>query len=192
MKNVEMIDLERLEQLIQNRPYAELTIEEKEWVGQWVVSVDEYENLRSSEVEIRQYLQNTQVADPDSETLNRITRHLRMSKSRQSSGLISRLKPSLGAVIMSVLFGCLGWWIGQSTNEKAQMHTFDPVVVHDTIFVATKPDTIFTEKVVYKTRSVILTRNPVTPDVNKSPDKNGINMKEKEELEKLLVSGTEQ
>jgi hypothetical protein len=44
---------------------------------------------------------------------------------------------------------------------------------------------------VYKDRPVILTRNLGTTDVNKSIEKNGINMKEKEELEKLLVSGTE-
>jgi hypothetical protein len=93
---------------------------------------------------------------------------------------------------MSVLFGSLGWWIGQSTNEKSQTQTFSPVVVHDTIYVASKPDTIFTEKVVYKNRPIILTRNPRTMDVNKSIEKNGINMKEKEELEKLLVSGTDQ
>jgi len=84
-----------------------------------------------------------------------------------------------------------GWWIGHSKNENFQVQTFNPIVVHDTIFVASKPDTIFTERVVYKNQSVILTRNPGTTDENKSIEKNGINMKEKEELEKLLVSGTE-
>lgn len=191
MKNTEMVDLEKLEQLLQSRSYAELNMAEKEWVGQWVISMEEYENLRSSGIEIRQYFLNTMVADPDSGTLIHLIKHLRMTKSRQSSGISWLLKPSLSAVIMSLLFGSLGWWIGHSTNENSQTQTFNPVVVHDTIFVASKPDTIFTEKVVYKNRPVILTRNPGT-DVNKSIEKNGINMKEKEELEKLLVSGTDQ
>jgi hypothetical protein len=191
MKKTDEIELERLELLIQSKSFVELNREEREWIGKWINSPDEYENLRSSEIEIRQYFLNTKVADPDSETLIHLTKHLRMTKSRQSSGLSWLLKPSFGAVLMSVLFGCLGWWIGQSTNEKSQQQTFNPIIVHDTIYVASKPDTIYTEKVVYKDRPVILTRNLGTTDVNKSIEKNGINMKEKEELEKLLVSGTE-
>lgn len=191
MKKTDEIELERLELLIQSKSFVELNREEREWIGKWINSPGEYENLRSSEIEIRQYFLNTKVADPDSETLIHLTKRLRMTKSRQSSGKYWLLKPSLGAVIMSVLFGSLGWWIGQSTNEKSQQQTFSPIIVHDTIYVASKPDTIYTEKVVYKDRPVILTRNLGTTDVNKSIEKNGINMKEKEELEKLLVSGTE-
>lgn len=92
---------------------------------------------------------------------------------------------------MSAFLGGLGWWIGQSSNSGSQLQMMNPVVVHDTVFVASKPDTIYTEKVVYKDRQVILTRRAST-DGNKSTEKNGISMKEKEELEKLLVSGTDQ
>lgn len=190
MKNSEIIDLERLEQLIQYRSYSELSKEEKEWVGQWVVSIDEYESLRSSEIKIRQYFQNTRVSDPDSETLAQLTNHLRKSKSRKNTGLFWQFKPSLGAILFSVLLGGLGWWIGKSSNDMHQQQTFNPVILHDTIFVVSKPDTIFTEKVIYKYRPGILTRSANT-DVSKSAEKNGISMKEKEELEKLLVSGTE-
>ncbi len=190
MKNAEIFDLERLEQLIQFKSYSELSMEEKEWVGQWVVSIDEYDNLRSSEIDIRQYFQNARVADPDSEILAQLTSRLRRIKSRQNTGLFWQLKPSLGAILMSVLLGGLGWWIGKSTKNNHQPQTFNPVILHDTIFIASKPDTIYTEKVIYKYRPVILTQS-ANADVSKSAEKNGISMKEKEELEKLLVSGTE-
>ncbi len=190
MKNSEIIDLEKLEQLIQSKSYSELSKEEKEWVGQWVLSTDEYESLRSSGIEIRQYFQNTSVADPDSEILTQLTSHLRRIKSRQNTGIFWQLKPSLGAILMSILVGGFGWWIGKSTNDNHLPQTFNPVVLYDTIFIASKPDTIYTEKVIYKYRPVNLTQSANT-DVTKSAVKNGISMKEKEELEKLLVSGTE-
>ncbi len=189
MKN-EMIDLEKFEQLLQSKSYANLSSEEKEWVGKWVISADEYENLRNSEFEIRQYFQNTKIAAPHPETLTQLTNHLR-TKPRGNADLFWQLKPSLGAVLMSAFLGGLGWWIGQSSNSGSQLQMMNPVVVHDTVFVASKPDTIYTEKVVYKDRQVILTRRAST-DGNKSTEKNGISMKEKEELEKLLVSGTDQ
>lgn len=190
MKNAEIIDLEKLEQLIQSKSYSELSKEEKKWVGQWVLSSDEYENLHSSGIEIRQYFQNASVADPDSEILAQLTNRLRRTKSRQNTGLFWQLKPSLGAILISVLLGGLGWWIGKSTNDNHLPQTFNPVVLYDTIFIASKPDTIFTEKIIYKYRTVTLTQS-VNTDVSKSAEKNGISMKEKEELEKLLVSGTE-
>lgn len=188
MKN-EMIDLEKIEQLIQSKSYADLSEEEKEWIGKWVISAGEYENLRSSEFEIRQYFQNTKVT-PKPETLIQLTNHLRI-RSRARPNLFWQLKPTFGAVLMSVFLGGLGWWIGQSSNDSPQIQAVNTVVVHDTIFVASKPDTIFTEKVVYKDRQVILTRSTST-EVNYPIEKNGISMKEKEELEKLLVSGTDQ
>ncbi len=189
MKN-EMIDLEKLEQLIQSKSYADLSEEEKEWVGKWVISAGEYENLRSSQFEIRQYFQRTSTT-PKPETLTKLKDHLRL-KSAVRTGLLWHLKPTLGGVLMAVFLGGLGWWIGQSSSDSPLVQAVNTLVIHDTIYVASKPDTIYTEKVVYKDRQVILTRSASTTDVNKPIEKNGINMKEKEELEKLLVSGTDQ
>lgn len=187
MKN-EMIDLEKLEQLIQSKSYADLSEEEKEWVKKWVTISDEYNNLRSSEIEIRQYFRNTKIT-PSPETLTQLTTRLR-KKPRERNSFFWQLKPSFGSVLVSVFLGGLGWWIGQSSNDSTLIQAVNTLVVHDTIYVASKPDTIYTEKVVYKDRQVILTRSAST-EGNKPIEKNGINMKEKEELEKLLVSGTE-
>jgi hypothetical protein len=185
-------DIDKIESLLKNKAFIQLSSEEKFWISQWIESETEYENLRTAESQIRHYFFSGKIDAPDSVTLGKLTNHLRRLESKKQTRLSWQLKPSMGALLMSALFGSLGWWIGQSTNEDSQKQTFNTVVVHDTIFVASKPDTIFTEKVVYKNRPVILTRNPGTTDVNKSIEKNGINMKEKEELEKLLVSGTEQ
>lgn len=185
-------DIDKIENLLQSKTFDQLSPDEKFWVSQWIESETEYENLRKANSQIRHYFFNSKIDAPDSATLGTLTNHLRRLESKKQMRLRWQFKPSVGALIMSVLFGSLGWWIGHSTNENSQTQTFNPVVVHDTIFVASKPDTVFTEKVVYKNRPIILTRNSGTKDVNKSIEKNGINMKEKEELEKLLVSGTDQ
>jgi hypothetical protein len=187
MKN-EIIDLERFELLIQSKSFTELTKEEREWVGQLVPSAEEYESLRISELEIRQYFRSTNVT-LNPETFNQLTDHLR--KSRARTGFSWSLKPSLVTVLVSLSIGALGWWIGKSSNNTPHVQTMNTLVVYDTIYVASKPDTIYWEKVVYKNRPVILTRSTRTPYVSKPGERNGINMKEKEELEKLLVSGTE-
>lgn len=181
-------DVDKIENLLRNKTFDQLSPDEKFWVSQWIESETEYENLCKADSQIRHYFFSSKIDAPDSATLGTLTNYLRRLESKKQPRLSWQLKPSVGALLMSVLFGSLGWWIGQSTGEKPQTQTFNPVVVHDTIFVASKPDTIFTEKVVYKTRPVILTRSG-NIDVNKQIEKNGINMKEKEELEKLLVSG---
>ncbi len=93
--------------------------------------------------------------------------------------------------MIALFFGVGSWWATSSHNQlKPQEQVLTSSIVYDTIYVASKPDTVFTEKVVYRDQPVILTRIDVV-EKNKPMDKNGINMKEKEELEKLLVSGSE-
>ncbi len=183
-------DIDKLDSLLQTKTFAQLSTEEKFWVSQWIESEVEYENLRKADSQILNYFLKSKIDAPDSIALASLIKHLRNKQVKKQWQFNWQVKPSLGAVIMSVLFGCLGWWIGQSEGENPQPQTFQPLVVHDTIFVASKPDTIFTEKVVYRNQPVILTRTNVL-DASKPTEKNGINMKEKEELEKLLVSGTE-
>jgi hypothetical protein len=193
MKNSEWINLEKFEQLMQSKPYAELNHEEKEWVSQWVESSDEYEMLRKSETKIRQYFLDNQVNPPASTTLAQLTMHLKRKPGKQHAGLWWQFKPSLSAWSMAILFGSVGWWIGQSTNSNiAKAEALRSPIVLDTIYIASQPDTVFREKVIYRDRPVILTRRSNDIESSKkSTESNGINMKEKEELEKLLVSGTD-
>jgi len=192
MKNSEWIDLEKLEQLMQSKPYAELSHEEKEWVSQWMESPDEYDVLRKSEVQMRQYFHDSNVNPPVQSTLTQLTKHLKTKTSKQRVGFWWQLKPSLSAWSMAILFGGVGWWIGQSANSTvAKTETVQSTIIRDTIYIDSQPDTIFSERVIYRDRPVILTGGSHDKESSKkSSESNGINMKEKEELEKLLVSGT--
>ncbi len=193
MKNSEWIDLEKLEHLMQSKSYTELNHEEKEWVNQWVESSDEYETLRKSETKIRQYFYDSPVNPPAESTLAQLTNHLNGKICKQPAGLWWQFKPSLSSWSMAILFSCVGWWIGQSTSSiVAKGEAIPSTIVRDTIYLASQPDTVFREKVIYRDRPANLTRRSNDIESGKKPsESNGINMKEKEELEKLLVSGTD-
>lgn len=191
MKNSEEIDLEKLELLMQNKPYSELNHDEKEWVNQWVESASEYDRLRKSETQMRQYFHDTRINPPALATVTLLTNHLKKKTRAQQVGMWWQFKPSLSAWSLAILFGCLGWWIGQSTTSPVvKQGARTSAIIHDTIYIASQPDTVFTEKIIYKDRSVILTKNN-RESKNAASESHGINMKEKEELEKLLVSGTD-
>ena len=192
MKNSEWIDLEKLEQLMQSKSYTELSHEEKEWVSQWVESVDEYDALRTSETRIRQYFLESMVNSPDEAMLEQLTSRLKKKVAKQKAEVTWQFKPSISTWSIAVLFGCLGWWIGQSTTNTSTADAVQSIIIRDTIYLVSQPDTVFTERTIYKDPTVILARSGNTiQSIDKSSGSNGVNMKEKEELEKLLVSGTD-
>jgi hypothetical protein len=191
MKNHELMEVEKMEQLMRNKSYDELNSEEREWVNQWIDSLEEYELLRKSEIQIRQYLQKERVNPPDQKVLTHLTSRLRL-KSAASTEMGWTLKPSWSVLLVACFFGFAGWWIGNSTSANNPVNALQQVVIRDTIYRASKPDTIVIEKVIYRDRPVILTKSVDNDKSNQNPSQpDGINMKEKEELEKLLVSGTE-
>ncbi len=192
MKNSEWIDLEKLEQLMHNKSYSELNHEEKDWVSRWVKSVDEYEALRTSETRIRQYFLESKVNSPDEAMLEQLTSRLKKKVAKQKAEVTWQFKPSISTWSIAALFGCLGWWIGQSTTNTSTADAVQSIIVRDTIYLVSQPDTVFTERTIYKDPTIILARSGNTIEsIDKSSGSNGVNMKEKEELEKLLVSGTD-
>jgi hypothetical protein len=92
-----------------------------------------------------------------------------------------------------MIVGGIAWFSG-SLNRK-------PLIVEkttlqtDTVFLAAKPDTIVKEKIVYRTIVERVKENQPFVNQANSPDKTmsaqkGITMLDKEELGKLLVSGS--
>lgn len=191
MKNSKEIDLEKLELLMKSKSFAQLTEEEKEWVSQWVKSPGDYDVLREFETQMHQYFQDSKINTPASATLGQLKGHLKKKTRAQQAGIWWHLKPSLSAWSLAILFGFAGWWFGRSTSfPEAKPEVITSAIIYDTIYITSKPDTIFTEKIIYKDRPI--TRNMGSKELkHPSSESNGINMKEKEELEKLLVSGTE-
>ena len=96
-------------------------------------------------------------------------------------------KVSVGYAMVALLFGFGGWWLGKS-EPTIPVTRVEKILMHDTVYLATKPDTVFRERVIFKDRPIILTTGNNQPEESSTK---GVSMKEKEELDKLLVSGSE-
>jgi hypothetical protein len=192
MKSNDINDFEKFEKLLQSKSYAELSGEEVTWVQQWVASEEEYEAMRIAEHELKNLFQINPVLPTDSKTLHKLKRHLRSKKDEKKKLQWApfSLKPSLSYLFTAIVFGLLGWWVGHS----ASVNSFDTnnevtTLIYDTVFMPSTPDTIFLEKTIYRDRPIILTINKEAKQFSNSPSTRGVTMKEKEELDELLVSG---
>ena len=183
-----MEELTRFEQLLKQRSFKSLNEEEKEFVFQFISSEEEYESLRNTEIELRAFFEGQQKLQPRAETL------LKIKQSRAEQVVSPQgfwLRPALPAyavALLIVVVGAIGWWSGtQFGSEKVMV---EKIVSHtDTIRIASKPDTIIKEKIVYlPSPSVTLASPPETKEVVTAK---GVNMKDKEDLERLLVSGSD-
>lgn len=178
------IDFEKFEALLQSKSYGELTPQELQCVNQWVESAQEYEALRASGKQVAAWFKANPVRLPGKELLQQLKQ--RLSVQPQSTHNIW-YKPVWGYAVTALIFGVLGWWIGQPQVKPEPVTLVKQVTVRDTIYVTSKPDTVFREKIIYRDRPVILTTQTRHPE---SKNEKGVSMKEKEELDKLLVSGS--
>ena len=178
-------DFEKFEALLQSKSYRELTPQELQYVNQWVESAQEYEALRASGKQVVAWFNANPVSKPVKESLQQLKHSLRVQ--HQSTHNIW-YKLVWGYAVTALIFGVLGWWIGQPQIKPEPVTLVEQVTVRDTLYVASKPDTVFQEKIIYRDRPVILTTQTRQPE---SKNEKGVSMKEKEELDKLLVSGSE-
>ncbi len=187
---IHMDELDKLEHLLQDKSFAALTTEEKTWVSQWIESEAEYENIRRSEARIRQHFINTSEFIPEPVGLNELKANLR-KRTNQSVNWWQVKVPAWSTLLIALCFGAGGWWMTLVRDQPIrQSHEVLTSIVYDTVFVAAKPDTVFVQKVVYKERPALLSKSIKQIESKGLVPSNGINMKEKEELENLLVSGS--
>lgn len=184
-----MENTERFEQLLRTSPYHELSAEDKNWVSQFVGSEEEYEAMRQATIILEKHDAASIQPDPA------VLKSLRKAWDAKRSPALSANRfgwslPAYAAIPAFFLVGVICWWIGRSWN-KDTIYVDRMVTRVDTIRVASKPDTVVIERVVYKSVNIpSMTATTATKQSEVSPMVNrGVNMKEKEELEKLLVSG---
>lgn len=183
-------ELDKLERLLQDKHFVMLTTEERTWIRQWIESESEYENLKKSETKIRQYFLKAEKVVPNPERLHELKARLSLKQSQSLTWWQAKV-PAWSTLLIACCFGLGTWWLTssseQNTRQSPQILTS---FVYDTVYVASKPDTIFIQQVVYRERPIILTKSIKQTDTKNTLPSNGINMKEKEELENLLVSGS--
>lgn len=185
MNDMKENDFEKFEALLHAKSYGELTPAERKLVNQWVESEEEYQALRSSAQQMAAWFKLNPVSAPGNEVLAKLKRSLK--KEKHSRVVEFGVKPIWGYAATALLFGGLGWWIGQPEEVPIPKPIVEQVLVRDTVYM-TQVDTIFLERVIYREPAMVANK-PIKPEGQK--DIRGISMKEKEELDKLLVSGTE-
>lgn len=176
---------EDFEKIVSEKSYSELTPRELKIVSQFISGQQAYEAFRLSGSKMKNWFHENPVTNEQPESLQQLKRAFRQ---QQPEKVYSVRKVWVGYAMVAMSFGLLGWWLGKS-EAAAVVTTVDKIMVHDTVYLAAKPDTVFREKIIYRDRSIILTTGQRPPEASAS---RGVSMKEKEELDKLLVSGSGQ
>ena len=186
-----MENLEKFEWLLEKRSYSELTEEERQWVKNFVSSEFEYESLRKVNSHLDNYFSDKDKIVPSSKVWRAIKSHITLAKrSSEKSYWIAAPMPAYATLILLIVV-CASSWYGGARYSSPIVTTRQILQRVDTVFITSKPDTVIRERIIYlKANSApasLQVSNKYTEDV--SPKK-GVNMKEKENLEELLVSGS--
>ncbi|MBL0741928.1 hypothetical protein [Chryseolinea lacunae] len=183
---------QRLEQLLGEKSFDALTPEEKDFVLKEFGSEEQYTLARK----IGRALVNQKTGlSPDPWVLTALQQHLK-EKHRPSfwHSVVHAQVPAYAMALVCVL-AVAGVWILSSGNNPAPPSIVTTRVVHDTVFVASLPDTVIRNRVVYRDVAMPLQKlnyaAAKTETVGNPPVAQGVTMKDKEELDKLLVSGSD-
>lgn len=143
-----MENIDRLEKLLRTCSYAELSAEQRMEIKELVSSEEEYEALRL----VIQHLEHASSPDvvpvPSSDVLSRIKRHVRSTAPVNFWRWWSVPVPSYATAAIVLAVGIVCWWAGSRTNPRPVLVEKSKLVI-DTVYVASRPDTVFVDRVVY-------------------------------------------
>jgi hypothetical protein len=184
---------DKLENLIQSKTWSELSEDEKEFVLEMLGSEASFEAFRKTNIAISRSAKADIVPEPTLLlSLKTKFNHLRPQETWLDK--IIFFKMPAYAVVAMLAVTVLIMWLGKQADPNVQV-ALKSSVQRDTVFLPSTPDTVFVTKVIYRYKD----HTPKTPVITvvKNSDRTettssvGVNMKEKEELDNLLVSGSE-
>lgn len=186
---------DEIERLLREKSFPMLTPAEREIVLLAFDSEEEYEAVRKIELSIQSGAHQSKL-EPSPETMHALTQ--RMSRPVFGWRFIFQLKVPAYAAVAAVLISCLIVYFVSTGERKVQLLNTPVTEIAavnslDTVYI-TKVDTVVRERIVYRSLNMVstpkLTNVEVLVPVKQSVG-SGVNMKEKEELNKLLVSGSD-
>jgi hypothetical protein len=182
-----MENFDRLERILKQYSYQELNQEDLEFVKTQIISEGEYEALRQINRQLSVAGEVPGERKATSDTWRRLRTHIRVSKEQSTVPWFRKPIPAYGVAMLAIALGVLCWWAGASFG--AQVQYVDRIRVRvDTLRMVARPDTVVRERIVYVQASAVAPAS--LPQIATPPvASKGISMKEKEELERLLVSG---
>jgi hypothetical protein len=189
---------EELESIIRQKDFAALTGEERELVLQTIGSEEEYETIRKIELAVSgEKLRST--LEPHAQTLRALQQRMKKhSGSFEWSDIFQVKVPAYVAVLAALAISVIIFSLRSSSPaERLSLKRANvPLTRVDTVYI-TKTDTVIRERIVYRQVnqsrqvSIPLKSTPEAPVHQRQPSAAGFSMKEKEELNKLLVSGSD-
>ena len=187
-----MENIDQIEKLLQSRSYQELTVAERELVNTVIDSEKEYEEIRKVNFSLSE-LKHLSPVFQSSDVWRKLKHTSQADRAVSNYPWYAKPIPSYAAAAFVILVGSMAWFLGSISHqplivEKTKLQT-------DTVYLAAKPDTIIKEKIVYRTIVERVKESQSLVDQTKSTDKiiatqKGVTMLDKEELGKLLVSGS--
>lgn len=175
---------DKLSHLLRSSAWHELSDSDRQWVSTQVTGENEYEALRHAERELLKHFAGSEI-QADEQMLDDLKHRI-----NPNSAPSQRL-PYYAMGMAAALLIAFGWWMGLQWNHEPQISL--PVAMRvDTVFITSQPDTVWRDRVVYQkvfVASVDSGRIKTVAQRAIQPAQRGVSMKEKEELEKLLVSG---
>jgi hypothetical protein len=186
--------LNTLELLIHSKQWDELTAQEKDLVIEELGSEEQFLAMKSLDASLKTSINTSHL--PNENILPLLKQRMRMKhKTELAFHDIFNFKiPGLAFIIFVCLFSFAGWWVGK--NSSFVKITEAPLIKMDTVYLTSTPDTVVVDRIVYryiqKNRSYQKQILSVANTGTQVEVQNiGINMKEKEELDNLLVSGSD-
>lgn len=184
---------EKLEKLLASKTFDALTPDERRLVFEEIGSEEEYQAMQHVSHALDKI---TDKVVPDREIIGSLQRRMGRNPSRSIlSSLLGTRLPAYATALLIILSSAIAWWAGRNgSSGKPQM--VERIRI-DTVYLAAKVDTFYRERIIYQ--EVKRTSPPkqkeikvagATPD-EKNVEEVGISMKERQELEMLLVSGSE-
>lgn len=180
---------DKLDALLINKSYQELTKEEQLFVQKELGSEAQYDAMRKVSLAL---ITSKVDLSPDPFIVKSLEQHMRARRSAESKSIFMWQMPAYATFTLVVIVGLFTWWLG-SRQQQSPAEKVVEVIRLDTVFLTSIPDTIFKDRVIYRT---VLKRegnsSPIqltTKNDDAITDKRGVNMKEKQDLELLLVSG---
>lgn len=182
---------QKLERLLDEKSFDQLTHEEREMVLQEFGSEEQYRLARK----IGQALVKLKTGlSPDPWVLASLKDQTKLR--RRPSVWTNFFQAQVPAYVMAgacLIIVFLAWWL----RPVATPPSIAVRMVRDTVYLTTTPDTVYRRKIVYRYRYRyinVAAPSPTSSDpgvVEPVATSAGVTMKDKEELEKLLVSGSD-
>jgi hypothetical protein len=180
---------EKLEDLVNTKLFTDLSTEEKQLVLDVLGSEEQFNTLQRIHATLLDHPVVSSV-EPAPDVLVALRRKLNETKKEFFLlPAILRFKiPAYAALILAVMVGSLTAMVSNVPSAKHPLVTV-PKVERDTLYV-TNTDTVYRERLLIKYVRVPAPAESEMVTASSKPDRIlGVSMKDKEELDRLLVSG---